>query len=54
MTIRDILLKKDNRKLKTIKFKETIKIPLNQPIDNLLETFKMYHKHMAIVMDEYG
>lgn len=33
---------------------KAIKIPLNHPIDKLLEIFKNSRKHMAIVLDEYG
>jgi CBS domain containing-hemolysin-like protein len=29
-------------------------VPLNQPIDNLLEDFQKNHKVMAVVLDEYG
>lgn len=31
-----------------------IKIPRSQPIDSLLEKFQKTHKHIAVVMDEYG
>jgi len=40
--------------LKEIKLTKVLKVPLNQPIDNLLETFQKSKKHIAIVMDEYG
>lgn len=33
---------------------KAIKIPLNHPIDKLLEIFKNSRKHLAIVLDEYG
>lgn len=33
---------------------KAIKIPLNQPIDKLLEIFRNSRKHIAIVIDEYG
>ncbi|MGE4444090.1 MAG: hemolysin family protein [Candidatus Altimarinota bacterium] len=33
---------------------KAIKIPLNHPIDKLLEIFKNSRKHMAIVLDECG
>lgn len=33
---------------------KAIKIPLNNPIDKLLEIFRNSRKHMAIVIDEYG
>lgn len=53
-TIRDILGVPKDILLKDLKLNKVIKIPLNQPIDNLLETFQSTHKHLAIVMDEYG
>lgn len=31
-----------------------IKVPRSQPIDSLLEKFQKTHKHIAVVMDEYG
>jgi CBS domain containing-hemolysin-like protein len=31
-----------------------MKVPLNQPIDILLEEFQKSHQVMAIVIDEYG
>lgn len=33
---------------------KAIKIPLNHPIDRLLEVFRNSRKHLAIVLDEYG
>lgn len=33
---------------------KAIKIPLNHPIDRLLEVFRNSRKHMAIVIDDYG
>jgi CBS domain containing-hemolysin-like protein len=54
MTIRDILNKDRNLKLKDLKLQEVLKVPLNQPIDKLLKTFQNEQKHIAIVMDEYG
>ncbi|MCT4616979.1 MAG: hemolysin family protein [Candidatus Gracilibacteria bacterium] len=44
----------NEKKLKEIKLTKVLKVPLNQPIDNLLETFQKSEKHIAIVMDEYG
>lgn len=49
--------KKWNGSLKLSELKnldKAIKIPLNHPIDKLLEIFKNSRKHMAIVLDEYG
>jgi CBS domain containing-hemolysin-like protein len=40
MTIRDILNKDRNLKLKDLKLTEVLKVPLNQPIDILLKTFQ--------------
>ncbi|PZM87198.1 MAG: hypothetical protein DLD55_02660 [candidate division SR1 bacterium] len=31
-----------------------IKVPRSQPIDSLLEKFQKTHKHIAVVVDEYG
>ncbi len=44
----------ENTKLSEITYPDFIKVPINQPIDNLLETFQKEHRHMAIVIDEYG
>ncbi len=52
-TIRDILWVPKDKLLSELNLNKVIKIPLNQPIDNLLETFQSSHKHLAIVMDEY-
>ncbi len=49
--------KKWNGSLKLSQLKnldKAIKIPLNHPIDKLLEIFKNSRKHLAIVLDEYG
>ncbi len=54
LTIRDILEYGKDIKLWDIKFSRVLKAPINQPIDNLLETFQKTRKHIAIVMDEYG
>lgn len=44
-----------NLKLSELKnIDKAIKIPLNYPIDKLLEIFKNSRKHLAIVLDEYG
>ncbi len=42
------------KKLKDIKLFKAIKVPLNNPIDELLKTFQKNHHQMAIVIDEYG
>lgn len=58
LTIRDILREihawNGSKKLSTLHFKKCIKVPLNQPIDILLDTFKSTRQHIAIVIDEYG
>lgn len=43
-----------NKKVSELKLKTVLKIPLNQPINKVLETFQNAHKIMAIVLDEYG
>lgn len=57
-TIRDLLREQNQwnhqKLLKDIKFAEIIKVPINQPIDILLNTFQYKRQHIAIVMDEYG
>lgn len=53
LTVRDLLSAPKDKILKDLSLSRVIKIPLNQPIDNLLETFQKSHKHLAIVMDEY-
>lgn len=43
------------KKLKELKnLDKVIKIPLNHPIDTLLDIFKNSRKHLAVVIDEYG
>jgi CBS domain containing-hemolysin-like protein len=42
------------KKLSEIELSQVIKVPLNQPVSTLFETFQKAHKIMAIVMDEYG
>lgn len=58
ITVRDILRERkagrNEYELKTLHFKKVLKVPINQPIDNLLETFKSTRQHIAVVMDEYG
>lgn len=41
-------------KVTEINLKEVLKVPLNQSISKLLETFQKSHKIMAIIIDEYG
>lgn len=58
LTIRDILeWESCNWKPKLISdldLTKVLKVPINQPIDNLLETFQKSRKHLAIIIDEYG
>lgn len=54
ITIRDILNWDKKEHIKDLKLSSVIKVPINQPIDILLETFQKSRKHMAIVIDEYG
>ncbi|USN59253.1 MAG: CBS domain-containing protein [Candidatus Peribacteria bacterium] len=42
------------KKMSDLKLKTVIKIPLNQPISKVMETFQNAHKVMGIVLDEYG
>ena len=57
-TIRDLVREQQagnsDKLLGDIHFKPVIKVPLNQPLDILLETFRQKRQHIAIVMDEYG
>lgn len=57
-TVRDLVREKqawnEHKLLSDIHFKPIIKVPLNQPLDILLETFRHKRQHIAIVMDEYG
>ncbi len=58
LTIRDILRERrawhNDNLLSSLHFKKFLKVPINQPIDNLLDTFKSTRQHIAVVMDEYG
>lgn len=58
INVRDMLREKKagNRKkqLSSLYFKKFLKVPINQPIDTLLESFKTTRQHIAVVMDEYG
>lgn len=40
--------------LSQLHFKKFLKVPINQPIDTLLDSFKSTRQHIAVVMDEYG
>jgi CBS domain containing-hemolysin-like protein len=55
LTIRDLITVEDKtKKLSDLSLIKPMKVPLNQPIDNLLEDFQKRHKVMAVVLDEYG
>jgi len=58
LTIRDILRERksgnNNLLLNKLHFKKFLKVPINQPIDILLESFKTTRQHIWVVMDEYG
>jgi len=58
LTIRDILKAKEEgqekKTLKELSLSSALKVPLNQPIEKLFEIFQKSHRHIAIVIDEYG
>lgn len=54
ITIRELLRLPEDKQLSDLELPKVIKVPLNQPIDILFETFQKSHKHLAIVIDEYG
>jgi putative hemolysin len=55
LTIRDLIKVEDKTKLlSSLDLVKPMKVPLNQPIDNLLEDFQKNHKVMCVVLDEYG
>jgi len=55
LTIRDLLKVEDKtKKLEELDLIKPMKVPLNKPIDTLLEEFQKKHKVMAVVLDEYG
>lgn len=58
ITIRDILAWETKHwldtKISDLKLSKVLKVPLNQPISSLFDTFKNSRKHLAIVIDEYG
>ena len=43
----------DKKTLGDLVYPDFLKVPLNQPVDNLLETFQKEHRHLAVVIDEY-
>jgi len=45
---------KSNTKLSDLDITKAVTVPLTAPIHKTLETFRKTHKHMALVIDEYG
>ena len=43
-----------DKKISDLELKQVLKVPLNQSIAKLMETFQKAHKIMAIIIDEYG
>ena len=55
LTVRDLITVEDKtKKLSELDLIKPMKVPLNQPIDKLLENFQKNHKVMSVVLDEYG
>jgi magnesium and cobalt transporter len=52
--IKEFYHKNLDRKIKDLNLKQVLKVPLNQSIATLMETFQKSHKIMAIIIDEYG
>ena len=54
MLISEIDARWEKTTLWDIEYPDFLRVPINQPVDNLLETFQKEHSHMAVVIDEYG
>lgn len=58
VTLKELLRLRQEEKgstvISSLKLNPIIKIPRSQPLDSLLEKFQKTHKHIAVVMDEYG
>jgi len=58
ITLRDIVVApfegNSQKKISEMHIHQVLKIPLNQPLDTLLELFQKNQKHIAVVIDEYG
>lgn len=58
VTLKELLrLKKEHSwstLLSQLTLNPIIKVPRSQPIDSLLQKFQKTHKHIAVVLDEYG
>lgn len=58
LTIRDLLVAinegKEETQISKLVLSNALKVPLNQWLDKLFEVFQKSHRHIAIVLDEYG
>lgn len=58
ITMRDLFTlkeqKQEHKKLSEVHLRKVLRIPLNQPLDKLLELLQKNNKHLAIIIDEYG
>jgi len=58
VTLKELLrIRKKNKGstlISELKLSPIAKIPRSQPIDTLLEKFQKTHKHIALIVDEYG
>lgn len=58
LTIRDLLVAinegKEETQISKLVLSNALKVPLNQWVDKLFEVFQKSHRHIAIVLDEYG
>ena len=52
--VREVTLWNLDKKISDLNLKQVLKVPLNQSIAKLMETFQKAHKIMAIIIDEYG
>jgi CBS domain containing-hemolysin-like protein len=52
--VKEVTLWNLDKKISDLKLKQVLKVPLNQSIAKLMETFQKAHKIMAIIIDEYG
>ena len=52
--IKEFSLWHTDKKISEMNLKEVLKVPLNQSIAKLMETFQKAHKIMAVIIDEYG
>lgn len=52
--VKEFALGNTKKNISDMNLKKVLKVPLNQSIAKLLETFQQSHKIMAIIIDEYG